>query len=75
MAVKICVAITGREETEIYRQAEAIAAERAFPEVSVVELRYDLASELPAARLLPVLPRKPYPQSGKHRQQPRCGKL
>ncbi len=55
MAVKICVAITGREETEIYRQAEAIAAERAFPEVSVVELRYDLASELPAARLLPVL--------------------
>lgn len=55
MAVKICVAITGREEAEIYRQAETIAAERAFSAVSVVELRYDLASALPAARLLPVL--------------------
>ncbi len=43
---KICVPITGHYEAEIKFQAEQIRHAESYPEVSVVEFRYDLASEV-----------------------------
>lgn len=41
---KICVPITGHYEAEIKFQAEQIRHAESYPEISVIEFRYDLAS-------------------------------
>ncbi len=54
---KICVPITGHYEAEIKFQAEQIRRAENYPEISVIEFRYDLASEVQDAGLEELLRR------------------
>lgn len=55
MSVKICVPITGRNEKEILEQLKHIVNSENFPELSVVELRFDFAKGLEKDAFLPML--------------------